>query len=66
MTMKIHADKDVCQGFGNCALAAPEYFDVDDDGIVVVLEETVPAEKVAEATEAVRWCPIRALEISAE
>jgi ferredoxin len=59
--MKITADRDVCIGAGMCVMSAPEVFDQDDDGVVVVLEADVPAEHAAAAARAVASCPSGAL-----
>jgi ferredoxin len=36
--MRFTVDRDRCIGAGNCVMNAPELFDQDDDGIVVLLE----------------------------
>ena len=43
----VEVDRDVCIGAGMCVMNAPEVFDQDDEGIVVVLEPEVPAEHAA-------------------
>jgi len=61
--MKIVVDHASCQGHGRCYDLAPELFDADDEGYVVVLPaggEVTPAHE-AQATHAVRSCPERAL-----
>lgn len=57
--MRVEVDADICVGSGQCVMAAPEAFDQDDDGIVVVLEEA--PRDVASARQAIRLCPARAL-----
>ena len=59
--MKISADRDVCISAGNCVMAAGAIFDQDDDGIVVVLVDEVPAGEEEHAREAVKLCPSQAL-----
>lgn len=61
--MKIIADRDVCQGYGNCVLADPDLFDVDDDGLVVLHSETVDGDGVAAAKRAAYDCPSEAITI---
>ena len=61
--MKVHADRDVCIQAGNCVMVADSLFDQDDDGIVVVLVDEIPAEEQDKAREAVRLCPSQALTI---
>ena len=41
--VRVQADRDVCISAGNCVMAADAVFDQDDDGIVVVLVDEVPA-----------------------
>ena len=57
----ITADRDVCIGAGMCVMTAPEVFDQDDDGIVVLLEGEIPAEQADAAVRAVANCPSGAL-----
>jgi ferredoxin len=59
--LKISADRDVCISAGNCVMAAGAIFDQDDDGIVVVLVDEVPAAEEEHAREAVKLCPSQAL-----
>jgi ferredoxin len=55
--MKINVDRFACCGAGQCVLVAPEVFDQDDDGIVVVLQES-PGDDLGDAVnEAVSMCP---------
>jgi ferredoxin len=61
--MKVYADLDTCEGYANCVIAAPDVFDVDDSGVVVVLDAH-PGEAERETVEeAVRSCPVAALRI---
>ena len=59
--MKISADRDVCISAGNCVTVADAVFDQDDDGIVMVLVDEVPAAEEEHAREAVKLCPSQAL-----
>lgn len=63
---RIQADMDLCQGYGNCVIDAEDVFDVDDDGIVIVLRPTVPADERKRIEAAVRSCPVAALSLSEE
>ncbi|MFF0279364.1 ferredoxin [Rhodococcus aetherivorans] len=61
--MKVLVDWDLCEGHGQCEYAAPDVFTIDDDGELEVLDET-PGEDQRKAVEqAVRRCPVRALQI---
>jgi len=59
--VKITADRDVCIGAGMCVMTAPEVFDQDDDGIVVLVEAEIPAEQAEAVVRAVANCPSGAL-----
>ena len=62
--VKVTADRDVCIQAGNCVMVADAVFDQDDDGIVVVLVDEVPADEENHAREAVKLCPSQALRIA--
>ena len=64
--MKVHADRDVCIQAGNCVMVADHLFDQDDDGIVMVLVDDIPAGEEDKAREAVKLCPSQALTITQE
>lgn len=57
------ADRNTCQGYANCVVAAPDVFDLDDDGKVLVLDSNPPADMADEVAEAVESCPVRALSL---
>jgi ferredoxin len=59
--MRIRADLDKCQGYGNCVAIDAQHFDIDDDGLVVVLDETVSPADLGTTEEAVRSCPVAAI-----
>lgn len=58
--MKIAADRDTCIGAGLCVVTAPDLFDQDDDGLVVLLVDETDE---ATAREAVSLCPSAALRL---
>ena len=60
--VRVRADRDVCIGAGMCVMTAEAVFDQDDDGIVVVLDET-PDDADA-ARRAVANCPSGALSLT--
>ena len=62
----LKADLDACQGYANCVASAPDTFDIDDDGVVVVLRREIPEAERAEVEEAVLSCPVSALSIGDE
>ena len=57
----IVADRGVCIGTGMCSLVAPQLFDQDSDGFVIVLREAESDEDVEAVGEAVEACPSMAL-----
>ena len=61
--MRINADRDVCIGSGNCAMALPAVFDQDDDGLVTLLDPTPDASLEDQVRGAVRRCPSGALSL---
>lgn len=65
--MRVAADRALCMGTGMCVMTAGEFFDQDDDGIVLIAsdEESGPlrGEVGREVQLAVRLCPARALRL---
>ena len=60
---RLLADFEACQGYGNCITGAPDVYDIDDDGTVVLLVEEIPDADRARVEEAARSCPVNALSI---
>ncbi|MEU8981724.1 ferredoxin [Streptomyces sp. NPDC048309] len=61
--MKISIDADKCCGAGQCVLVAPETFDQDDDGIVILLDPA-PSDELREAVEdAIAICPANVIHV---
>jgi ferredoxin len=60
---RVRADTGKCEGHANCQIAAPDFFDLDEDGTVETLQDTVDETHRAEVEEAVRNCPVDALRI---
>jgi ferredoxin len=61
MALDIRIDRDACMGSGNCAFWAPGVFDLDDDGIAVVLDpEAADEEKIVIAAQG---CPTQAISV---
>jgi ferredoxin len=61
--MKIEVFQERCIGAGNCVEVSSKYFDLDDDGLVVVRRETVDPGDDDEATRAADICPAMAIEL---
>ncbi len=62
--MKLEADRDDCIASGNCVMISAALFDQDDDGIVVLLTDEVPAAEEEHAREAVKICPASVLRLT--
>ena len=59
--MRIMVDRDKCEGLGMCEAMAHEYFEVDDDEIMTVLNESPPESERDKVHAAVQACPVLAL-----
>jgi len=61
MALEIKIDRETCMGSGNCQFWAPATFDLDDDGIAIVIDaEGDPEDKVIAAAQG---CPTRAIAV---
>ncbi len=57
--MKIRVDRSLCQGLGNCVVAAPTVFKLDEEGKAVFLNPgSISEEQLREAAES---CPLNAI-----
>lgn len=61
--MKIVVDFDVCQSHGLCTEAAPEVFELGDDGFLYIKDETPPESLRPKIEKAVRECPTSAIAV---
>ncbi|MCW2855739.1 MAG: fdx [Marmoricola sp.] len=59
--MRIVVDRDKCEGLGMCEAMAHEYFEVDDDEIMTVLNGSPPESERDKVHAAVQACPVLAL-----
>lgn len=64
--MRIVLDVRRCSSIGICESIAPDYFEVGDDGALVLHREAVRVEDEDEVREAVRSCPAVALSLLEE
>ncbi len=64
--MSVVVKRDACVGAGQCALVAPDVFDQDDDGLVLLLQTNPEGPDLDAATKAVRLCPARAISLAAQ
>ncbi len=62
--LEVRIDRDLCVGFGDCVTAAPDAFELDEDGIAVFLHpDAVTRERLLEACAA---CPVDAITVRDE
>ena len=64
MSFKLTVDQDKCCGAGQCVLLAPDVFDQrEEDGIVVLLDETPDDALHPVVREAASVCPAAAITV---
>lgn len=61
--LKVVANRSACCGYGVCAEICPEVYQLDNNGIVVLATDTVPAGLEEKAREGAAACPQNALEV---
>jgi ferredoxin len=63
VAMKVVVDFNKCTGLGICESMAPDLFEVNDDGALVLLKEDISDDELQSVEEAVAGCPTEALRI---
>jgi ferredoxin len=63
VAMKVSVNFDLCESNALCCAAAPEVFEVRDDGFLYILNEDPPESMRAQMDDAVKSCPRRAISI---
>jgi ferredoxin len=67
MSLRVHLDADLCNGYGNCVMAAPGVFDLDQEtNIAHVRPGRIADSDLAAAQEAEADCPARAIRLTSE
>jgi len=61
--MKIVVDRVKCTGLGICEAKAPDAFEIDEDGSLVVLVDDVAPDQLNLVKAAADACPTRALSL---
>jgi ferredoxin len=61
--VKILVDRDKCEGLGMCEAMAHEYFEVDDDDVMHVLNDSPDESERAKVYAATQACPVLALSL---
>ena len=59
----VTVDFDKCTGLGICESLAPDFFEVNDEGELLLLKEEIGDVELQEVEEAVNGCPTEALTI---
>ncbi|MDV6247212.1 ferredoxin [Rhodococcus opacus] len=63
--MKIVVDYDKCTGLGICESLAEDFFEVNDNGELILKRTDVPSCRLADVEAAVEGCPTEALRLEA-
>jgi ferredoxin len=61
--IRVVVDRDVCQDHGQCVFAAPQVFELDEEGKLVVLQDEVDESLRDVVEEAADVCPVQAITI---
>ena len=61
--IRVVVDRDVCQDHGQCVFAAPQVFELDEEGKLVVLQQEVDESLRDVVEEAADVCPVQAITI---
>jgi ferredoxin len=63
---RIEVARELCASTGGCEAAAPDVFEIADDGELVVLRPEPDDGDLPDVRNAVRACPTRALSLAGE
>jgi ferredoxin len=61
--MRIVVDRGACEGLGMCEAMAHDFFELDDDEVMHVLDETPDEAHRKQVSAAVSSCPVLALSL---
>jgi ferredoxin len=61
--MRIEVDRDRCEGLGMCEAMAHEFFELDDDDTMTVLDDSPSEADRSKVHAAVEACPVLALSL---
>jgi ferredoxin len=64
MNMKIILDRAKCTGLGICESFAPDVFEVDEEGDLILKADTVPNGMLDQVQQAISGCPTEALRLA--
>lgn len=63
--MKVQVDRVRCEGHGVCEEIAPDVYQLDDEGELVILVDPIPDASQSKAESGARLCPVAALTVVA-
>lgn len=61
--MRVIVDSRKCITAGQCMVTAPEVFDLGDDGVVTLLEDSPPAHLHEAVRDSADLCPARVIRV---
>ena len=61
--IRVVVDRELCQDHGQCVFAAPQVFELDEEGKLVVLQDEVDESLRDNVEEAADVCPVQAITI---
>lgn len=61
--MRAKVDRQECIGDGNCEDIAPDYFQLDEEGLATVIKDPVAEEDEDLVREAAEACPVEAISL---
>lgn len=64
--MRVFVNPEKCCGSGQCVIDAPDVFDQDEEGFVVLLNERPSADRERAVRIAVNDCPTEAIRVVVE
>lgn len=64
--MKVIVDLDLCQGHGQCELAAPDVFEIGDDALARLRTDDPPRALLPQVEDAILRCPADAIRVTGE
>lgn len=62
--MKIICNYDRCTSNGLCEAAAPDYFEIQENGDLAILQADVDPDDLADIEQAIASCPTQALSLA--
>lgn len=65
VVLHVRADRSRCCGYGLCAQLCPQVYKLDENGLVYLEADTIPAEFEEDAREGAAACPAEALTVEA-